>query len=632
MLDVRECAGIGLRLEGRAGATSEQTMSGLFAELKRRNVLRAGAFYGALAWLLVQVATQVFPFFDVPNWAVRWTVIAVAIGFPFVLTFSWFYEFTPRGLQLESDLDAADPVAHRSHRKFDRWIIAILGIAVILLLADQILLHRDAARVSRPPAATSTAPVAANSVAVMPLTDENGDQGEQYFSDGLSEDLITTLSQFDGLKVISRDSSFRFRDSKDDAKTIGVKLGVSHLLEGSVRHVGDAVRISASLVNAADGTTLWSQRYDRKYKDLLVLQDEVANAVATALTTKLLDQGSEEGSVVTQSDRPPSGNLDAYQNMLQGKFYRMRGDEADLHKAVAFYDEAIRFDPRYARAYTGLSLAWVSLGVVLAGDKVQQAFENARAAVASALSLDPNLASAHVARGRLLEITDFDLAGAEAEYRRALQLAPHDGDAKYFLALMAGTIGRTEEAVEQLRQSLVVDPLSARTYDRLSRYLTALGRLDEAEQASRTAIEMQPAAGFYGVQLTVIEVLRGDAPAALRVAQKILPGTWQEVALALARQIGGDHASADAALKKLVDTGAGDGAYQIAEVYALRKQPDQAFKWLDRALENRDPGILMLLTDPFLLAYKDDPRFAAFCEKVSLPLPGDRGQVAHNAK
>jgi len=589
----------------------------LFRELKRRNVLRAAALYAAAAWLLVQVATQVFPFFDVPNWAVRWTVIAVVGAFPLVLAISWFYEFTPNGVELESEVDRSASNQRRSGRAVNRWTIAILALAVALLLANQVWsLHGAVGIVGGTPA---PAPVGvAKSIAVLPLIEEGGDARQQYFSDGLTEDLITTLSQFDGLKVISRNSSFQFRDSKEDTRTIGRKLGVTHLLEGSVRHDGDAVRISAALVNAADGSTLWSQRFDRQYKELFSLQDEIANQVAAALTVKLMN----ESGVIVQSDRPPSGNLDAYQSMLQAKFYRFRGNEDDQRKAIALYNDAIRLDPAYARAYTGLSIAWANLGGnFLAGDEAQEAYANARKAAATALSLSPNLAAAHVAHAKLLQTLDFDRAGAQAEYRRALQLAPNDSDAKYDLALMTGARGQPERAIEQIRESLVDDPLRAASYGRISGYLAALGRLDEAVEASRTAIEMRPATAAFQSRLVLLEVLRGNAKAALDVAEHVPAGSWKDIALATAHQIGSDRATADAALQKLIDQQAGNSAYQIAQVYALRKQPDQVFAWLDRARANRDPGISYLLTDPLLLRYKDDPRFAVFCAEVNLPSP-----------
>ncbi len=583
----------------------------LLAELKRRNVLRAAAFYAASAWLLVQVATQVFPFFHVAEWVVRWIVIAAIIGFPFALLFSWFYEWTPHGIQRESEVAQDTAFARQTGKKLDRWIIAVLTLAVVLLLANTFVVRKDA-----------NAPIAAQafgkSIAVLPFANESGDKDELYFSDGLSEDLITALSQLNGLKVISRNSSFQFRDTKDDAATIGKKLGVAHLLEGSVRRAGDSVRVSAELVNVADGTALWSQHYDRPYKDLFKLQDDITTAVAGELKAKLLIAA---GAMV-QSDRPPSGNLDAYNAYLQGKFYLARDNETDVRKAIDFYNVAIRLDPRYAQAYAARSSAWSALSAVfLGGAQAQQAFDNARASVDTALRLDPELAAAHLARGRLLRWADFDWFGAEAEFRRALQLAPNDGQATASLAQMQATLGHPQQALELIRQALTTDSLSASNYYGLSFFLMSLGRLDQAEQAVRKVIELQPTTDSAYAVLTGIEVLRGDAAAALATALRMPPGAYRDTALANARQIGSDRAAADAALKIMIDKHADGSAYQIAETYALRKDPDHMFEWLDRAWANRDPGVGFLLYDAYLAPYKGDLRFAAFCRKVGLPTP-----------
>ncbi|HEY6895254.1 MAG TPA: hypothetical protein VI258_13855, partial [Rhodanobacteraceae bacterium] len=314
-------------------------MRSFFAELRRRNVFRAGAFYAASAWLLVQVATQVFPFFHGAEWVVRWIVVAAIIGFPLALAFSWFYEITPEGLKRESEVEPGASILHQTGRTLDRAIIAVLAIAVALLLANTFVLHKDAGDIAE-------APIAEKSIAVLPLSNEGGNADEEYFSDGLSEDLITALSQFSGLKVISRNSSFQFRDSKDGSKAIGAKLGVAHLLEGSVRRAGDEVRINAALVRAADGSTAWSERYDRPYKDLFKLQDDITNAVATSLKARLL---SDEGAVV-QSDRPPGGNLDAYTAYLQGKSHFDRQTWADVRASIERFDAAIAIDPGYAQA------------------------------------------------------------------------------------------------------------------------------------------------------------------------------------------------------------------------------------------------------------------------------------------
>jgi TolB-like protein/Tfp pilus assembly protein PilF len=587
----------------------------LFAELKRRNVLRAGALYAAAAWALAQGAAQLLPLYDVAAWVMRWIIAALVIGFPFWLAFAWFYEFTPSGLKRESEIAPAESVTARTGRKLDFWIIGILCVAVVLLLTAVFVPHKSTAP------ALAALPVAAEipqkSIAVLPLANDSGDKDQQYFSDGLSEDFINALSQFAGLKVIGRNSAFQFRDTKDDAQTIGAKLGVAHLLEGSVRREGDTVRISAELINTRDASTLWSQHYDRPYKDLFKLQDDITHAVASALQAKLL----ENGGAVVQSDRPPSGNLAAYNAYLQGKFYFARNTEPDYRQAITQYQMAVRDDPRYALAWARLARTSADLATqFLGGQPAQQAYAKARAAADTALTLDPDLAAAHEARGYILLSADFDWAGAQAEYQRAIQLAPNDGPSLFGMGSLMAALGRPGQAVALTRRALATDPLNADWYHWLAHYLSGLDRLDEAVAASHKAIELQPAATSYHEWLTVIEVLRGNAKAALAAAQaEPANGGWQGVALALARQIGPDRVAADAALKYLIDTRTTEASFQIAEAYALRGDPDQMFVWLDRAWANRDAGIANLLFDPFILRYRHDPRFAAFCRKVGLP-------------
>jgi TolB-like protein/Flp pilus assembly protein TadD len=455
------------------------------------------------------------------------------------------------------------------------------------------------------------------SIAVLPLANESGELSQQYFSDGISEDLITALGQFPGVKVIGRSSAFQFRDSKEDGRSIGAKLGVAHLLEGSVRRSGDMIRVSAELIDTADGSTQWSERYDRPYKDLFALQDEITRAVAEALKTKLLSREH----AAEQSERPPSGNLEAYNALLQGRFYGIRGTEADMRKAIDFLIQATQLDPRYAFAWSKLAGAWSDFGeTYLEGAPAQEAYAKAREAADRALTISPDLAAAHVARGYLLENADFDWHGAEAEYRRALALAPNDDTAKAILGSLLATFGELDRAIELMQDALVIEPLQATWYDRLANILLGLNRLDEAERAIRRAIELQPGADTYHKTLAVTEVLRGNAQAALTTAQQEPPGPWQDFAFALARQIGTDRSAADAALKTLIDKDGGGAAFQIAEVYALRNDAKATFEWLDRAWSNRDAGITSLVFDPFILRYRDDPRFAAFCRKVGLPV------------
>ena len=493
---------------------------------------------------------------------------------------------------------------------------AAIAFGVLAAMAGYFAIHE--ARTSKPAVSTRLISTAAASIAVLPLANESGDADQQYFSDGISEDLITALSQFPGLKVIGRTSAFQFRDPKEDSRSIGAKLGVAHLLEGSVRRSGDIVRVSAELIDTADGATQWSERYDRPYKDLFALQDEITRAVAGSLKTKLLP--GEHAAA--QSEQPPSGSLEAYNALLQGRYYLPRGTEAGYRKAIEFFAQATRLDARYALAWSELSHAWISLGGdFLEGGAAQDAYARAREAADRALALSPDLAAAHNARGDVLQLVDFDWRGAEMQYRRALELAPSDAEAKFNLGSALASFGELDQAIELTREALVTEPLRSFGYKALATYFLGLRQLDEAARAITKATELQPASEPLRSWLTIIETKRGNAPGALEAAQQEPPGIFRDMSLAFARQIGGDQSAADAALRTFIDKQANNSAYQIAEVYALRNDAKATFEWLDRAWGNRDPGIQYLLFDPFILRYKDDPRFSAFCRKVGLPAP-----------
>src|ERR1700733_13137217 len=438
-----------------------------------------------------------------------------------------------------------------------------VAVALVVLAAMTAYFAIHKTWTSKPAPSTHVTPTAAASIAVLPLANESAEAGQQYFADGISEDLITALSQLPGLKVIGRTSAFQFRDSKEDRRSIGAKLGVAHLLEGSVRRSGEMVRVSAELIDTADGSAQWSERYDRPYKDLFALQDEITLAVAGALKAKLLP--GEHAAA--QSEQPPSGNLEAYNALLQGRFHSPRGTEADFRRAIEFFAQATQLDPRYALAWSELSHAWIVLsGDFLEGAAAQEANAKAREAADRALALSPNLAAAHNARGDLLQFVDFDWRGAEAEYRRALELSPNDVQAKFNLGAQLATYGGMDQAIELTRQALVTEPLRAEGYKQLATYLLGLHRLDEAERAMNKAIELQPASGAFDAWLTVIEIQRGNAQAALEAAQQEPAGLYRDMALAFARQVSGDRGAADSALKTLSEKYANSAAYQIAEV------------------------------------------------------------------
>jgi TolB-like protein/Tfp pilus assembly protein PilF len=617
--------------------------SGFFRELKRRHVWRVAAAYLVVGWLLIQVATQIFPVFYVPDWGARLVVILIAIGFPVAVICAWIYEVTPAGIRRTEPAGSPDARAERDARlvgrKLDVLIIAVLALAVALLAWRVLVLQRASAPATSamrspdsptgaaasglhppstisPPSASSVA-IPEKSVAVLPFANESGEQDQQYFSDGLSEDLIDALSQLDGLKVISRNSAFQFRDSKDSSKAIGAKLGVAHLLEGTVRHAEGTVRITATLVNAADGSALWSHQYDRPYKDLFALQDAITQAVAGALKAKLL----VAPGVVAQSDRPPGGSLAAYAAYQRGIAYAALTTDAGTRHAIDAFGEAIRIDPRYVSAYAQLSRAWTHLGA--SGVDTVHARSAASTAMATALQLDPDSSLAHQARAYWFALAVMDWTSAQAEYQRALQLSPNDAEAQFGYGRVLASLGQNAHALQLTRRALVSDPRRASYYFLLSSGLAARGELDEARQAINTAIAMQPGAAGASFQLALIDILRGDAKAALSAAQQEPPGVWHDIGLALAAQLGADRLAADRALAALIRNHADVSPYQIAETYALRRDPDNVFRWLERAWTSRDAGLGLMLSDPIILRYKDDPRFAAFCRKVGLPTTTD---------
>ena len=574
-------------------------------ELKRRNVPRAAILYIGSVWALAQGIAQLGPELGAPESATRWFLIAAVIGLPLWLVFSWRYEFTSQGIKLESEVDDNAPDARTVKRRTDLVIIGVLAIAVVLLLTDRVVERTT-------PAQAGQAVAVGNSIAVLPFDNKSSDKDQQYFSDGLSEGFIIALSRIDGLRVINRKSSFEFRDSKDDAKAIAGKLGVSHLLEGTVHRLGDTVRVSATLIKAADGSILWVESFDRPYKDLFALQDQITAQVATALKSRLQPVTAPKA----QSDRPPSGNLEAYDAYMAAR------SASKLEDAVAQYDRAINLDPDYALAY-----AWKARMLIdtvsnggLSGADADAAYSDAETAIKQAMRLAPDQASTRIARGKLLMLRDFDWRGGETELRRAVEVAPDNGEALFQLGVARASQGDLAQAVELTRKALRLDPLNVVWHQWLVAYLMPLGRLEEAEQAVGKTVELQPDGIYNHHLLAISKVLRNDAAGAKKAAEAEPAGPWQDFALALAAQIAPDRVAANASLESVAQYAEG-WAFQMAQVYAVRGEPDAMFDWLQRALKARDPGMQTLLYDALLLRYRDDPRYAALAKQAGLPWP-----------
>ena len=449
-----------------------------FAELKRRNVYKVAVAYGVVAWLLMQVASQIFPFFDIPNWVVRLVVLILIIGFPVALIIAWAFEVTPEGIKRT---EAADAAGQRSRGV--AWIYIVL-IGVALSVGLFFVGRFTAGHATSQPRGVTAASLPEKSIAVLPLVNESGDPKDEYFSDGLSEELIAALAQISGLKVIGRSSSFRFKDRKEAPKTIGEELGVSTLLDGTVRKQGDRVRIVAELVNAADGIQLWTQTFDRQLKDIFTVQQEIARAVAESLKVTLL--GTDSRSAQASA----TDNAEAHNAYLQGHFYLVRRNAEDFRKAIDYYDQAIELDPNYALAHAERAEALVFMGD-LTGQR-PTAYPKAHVDAEKAVAIAPGLAEARAALGLVLCLAEWKFTEGLAELKRAKELSPANPTANDLLARIIVYLGRIDEAERQARQAVELDPLSTVTHGNLARVLFYAGKLDEADSAARKAAELQP--------------------------------------------------------------------------------------------------------------------------------------------
>lgn len=584
--------------------------SGFWGELRRRNVLRAAVLYAGAMWAFGQGLSQFSPALGLSDYVTRWFLIAAIVGFPFWLAFAWFYEFTPAGFKCDDDVAPDAPIRHSNARKLDVAIIGVMAIAIVLLASGYFI--------NRPAANGAVAAVPGKSVAVLPMINESGDVSEDYFSDGLSEELISALGQVRDLKVIGRNSSFQFRGSaQTDAAGIGAKLNVATLLEGTVRKQGNEVRIVVSLIRTSDGSQLWSQTYDRQLKDVFAVQSNIATSVADALKAAVF------GQPVQATDIPPNGNMDAYDAMLEGRYYAARRTRADYRKAVRYYQRAIELDPDYALAYARLAIAeqWFNDWEANASER-EGAGAQARSNVRKAVELAPQSAVALGALGINQAWTDFDYPAAQATLKKAVALDPSNAETLYQLADVTACLGRTEEAVAIMRKALALEPLNASFHFYSGTFLLALGRYAEGQKETQRALELQPGADGYSGQLALALMDQGRFDQAIAAAKADPNEPDRLQSLALIWYARGDKRRAAAVLKDFVRRDGKTSPGLLAEVFAYEGDLDQAFALLDRAVQDRDPSAASIYEAPFdLEALHGDPRFAAFCRKIGLPTP-----------
>jgi len=572
------------------------------------------ATYAVVVWLLIQAASILLPTFEAPAWVMKAFVVLLAFGFVISVMISWAFEATPEGLKRTKDVSPEMSLPSWSARKFAAFIISLALIAAGLF-AFQFLRpvgtsRRDVGQIEEGRPGSASLSISQKSIAVLPLLNESGDPKDEYFSDGLSEELIAALAQIRELKVIGRSSSFRFKDRKEESKTIGEKLGVSTLLEGTVRKQGERVRIVAELINAADGIELWTRTFDRELKDIFAVQQEIAAAVASSLKMTLL------GANQRPSTDSATQNIEAHNAYLLGHYHFQRRNIEDYRKAVSHFDEAIRLDPQYALAYAERSEAWTLIGDLSGESKT--AWPRAQSDAEHAVAIAPTLAEAHGALGWVRFFVEWKFAEGLEELRRAKELSPANPTANDLLGRVLPYLGKLDEAEAQARQAVELDPLGF-TQNNLARILWFKGKNDEADKVARRVAELQPTAASSRRWQVLIAVQRGDGETALREAQSEPDEGYRRFLIALAHYVRGDRNAADAALSELIQYGRDTLAYQIAEVYAVRGDTDKAFEWLQISYDNHDTGTLAILVDPLLHGLRDDPRYKALVAKMNFP-------------
>src|SRR5438876_1521062 len=378
----------------------------LLSELKRRNVYKVAVAYAVVGWLIAQIATQIFPFLEIPNWVVRLIIVLIAIGFPIALVIAWAFEATPEGIKRT---EVADTMPALAGQKKHAWIyIVVIGAAISVTL---FFLGRYTAGNKSVASVPNELP--AKSIAVLPFDNLSRDPDNAYFAEGVQDEILTRLAKVADLKVISRTSTQRFKSAPSDLREIAKQLGVMHIVEGSVQKANDQVRVNVQLINALTEANLWADTYDRKLIDIFSVESEIAKTIADTLQAKLT--GSEKQMMSAQ----PTSNTEAYELYHKGRSLWEKRSGDNIPKAIAFYEQAVARDPNYALAYAGLAKAYILLPFYTGADR-RDAFPQAKEAALKALRLDSNLAEAHLALGKVLFVSEMDFAGSLREYQRAI--------------------------------------------------------------------------------------------------------------------------------------------------------------------------------------------------------------------
>jgi TolB-like protein/Tfp pilus assembly protein PilF len=585
-----------------------------FSELKRRNVYKVAVAYAVVAWLLVQIATQVFPFLEIPNWVIRLVIAIVVIGFPIALVIAWAFEATPEGIRRTETADTM-PMAGAGQKKHAWIYIVVIGGAISVAL---FFLGRYTAGSKT---SASPADISNKSIAVLPFDNQNRDPDTDYLCDGIPESIINSLSELPKLKVMSRNSVFHYKGKETDAQTVGKELKVQTLLTGRVRQRGDSLTIGVELINVQDNSQVWGQQYNRKLADVFAVQEEIAKEVSEKLRLKLT------GAEREQLAKRPTENLKAFQYYMQGRAAAQRRTNADLLASVSYYEKALQEDGKYALAYAGLADAYANLGYYGSIAPIEGR-RKAEEAARKALELDDNLAEAHVALGLVyIAFAPSNFSVGDRELRHAIELSPNLAVARYNLGLSFIRQGRLDEASAELMKARALDPLSS--INARAVVIPYYFKRDYARafELLRQANELGPAlSATWEIGLYIRNGSLNEAFAEIEKAKGVRKNDPLFIySTGMAYAASGKPAEALQSIKELeaISGASLSTAHWIAKIYATLNDKEMAFSWLERGLATGALGVFYK-DEPVWDPIRDDPRFAALVGKMVVPEPSPR--------
>ncbi len=574
--------------------------------------------YTALSWLLIQIAGTIFPVFGLGDDPTRIVVIVLAIGLFPTLIFTWVFQLTPDGLKKEADADTAQALDPIARKKLDRVIILVMALALAYFAVDKFVFEQQREAVARQQAALllrQAREEARNqalkesygekSLAVLAFQDMSQNSDQAYLADGVAEEMLNLLARVEGLRVISRSSSFSYKGKPATLAQIARELDVAYVLEGSVRRFGNRVRITAQLIDARSDTHLWSQSYDRALDDIFAIQDEIAAAVVAQLRITLL------GEMPTVEVVEPR----AYALLLQARYLARQGTPRGYTESIELYRQALALQPGFVAAWTGLATNY-SNQANKSLRPAEQGYALARAAAQQALVINPDYAPALAQLGWIAMVYDTDMHKAAGYLERALELDPTNLGIIGNAASLLYALGRTGDSIQLDEYVVSHDPVNPTGHSNLAEGYLAAGRWDAAIAAYQAALRLSPARIAAQYFIGTAQLCKGDPAAALLAFEQEAFEVLRLLGLMMAYHALGSDALSDSILAQLIEKYERDAAYNIAYVLAYRGEPDRAFEWLDRAVANMDPGLADIVGEPLFARIHGDARWLPFLESI----------------